>query len=155
MSVHKHWLVRALCRIQMLPVTHWFGGHVDVHTHTRTHKHTHAHTNTYTHTHTHTNTHIHTHINIHTYTYTYTHKHTHTHKQTHKHTHASWDLLYDLQWSSHYWHLFCSSFCYLSTTSPPILLPVHNTFYLSKWRMDGFLYKAMIPLCVGITIQRT
>ena len=28
-------------------------------------------------------------------------------------------------------------------TRPPIFLPVHIRFYPSKWRMDGFLHKAM------------
>ena len=41
-------------------------------------------------------------------------------------------------------HFFAPSFFYPSTTCPPIFLPVHIRFYPYKWRVDGFLHKAML-----------
>ena len=43
-----------------------------------------------------------------------------------------------------FWKTFLApSLFYPSTTRPPTFLPVHNGFYPSKWRVDGFLHKAM------------
>ena len=37
-------------------------------------------------------------------------------------------------------------------TRPPIFLPVHIRFYLSKWRVDGSLHKAMVPALLYVEI---
>ena len=41
---------------------------------------------------------------------------------------------------------FCSVIAYLSTTHPPIFLPIHIGFYPSKWRVVRSLHKAKEPV---------
>ena len=70
--------------------------------------------------------------------------------QTHIWHHLHSLLRHNWQYLWFWKTFFAPSLCYPCCHPPPVFLPVHNSFYPSKWQVDGSLHKAMlitIALC--------